>query len=262
MVSAECAQKCRPWNYSASAFKPARRENRPHSAEQLDEHRTVIPERLFWGEAIISFGFEQFDPLFEPGPATVPAYLVLLNLHDDDVPAIVNQLREAVAASGDKVEDLIGRMLATPNWRVQIIGAAALLIAGSSNGIRALWSALDRPCWTSPQLAAVASRVDPDFLAQASLRLERGCKQDVAEAAEMPWPARHVALGPLSLDAHSAKLAASLAGLCAREEGASLWLTPLMARADLKALIDLDVDEAASIALDWRDEIDRLFVSD
>ena len=29
-----------------------------------------------------------------------------------------------------------------------------------------------------------------------------------------------------------------------------------MGQADLKALIDLDVDEAASIALDWRDEID------
>jgi hypothetical protein len=50
-------------------------------------------------------------------------------------------------------------------------------------------------------------------------------------------------------------------GLCAREEGASLWLTLLMARADLKALVDLDMDEAASIALDWRDEIDRLIVS-
>jgi hypothetical protein len=199
--------------------------------------------------------------LFEPGPATVPAYLVLLNLHDDDVPAIVDQLREAVAASGDKVEGLIERMLANPNWRIQIVGAAALLIAPSVNGITALWSALDRPCWTSPQLAAVASSVDPDFLAQAKLRLERGCKQHVAEA-EMPWPARHVALGPLSLDSHSAKLAASLAALCAREEGASIWLTPLMARADLKALIDLDVDEAASIALDWRDDIEGLIARD
>ncbi|MEO7691783.1 MAG: hypothetical protein ABIS51_21045 [Sphingomonas sp.] len=198
--------------------------------------------------------------MFEPGPATIPAYLVLLNLHDDNAPAIVNQLREAVAASGDEVEDLIDGMLASPNWRVQIIGATALLIAPSANGITALWSALDRPCWTSPQLAAVASRLDPDFLAQARLRLESGCKQDVAEAAEMPWPARHVALGPLSLDSHSAKLAASLAALCGREEGASVWLTPLMARADLKAFVDLDVDEAASIALDWRDEIDRLIV--
>jgi len=34
-----------------------------------------------------------------------------------------------------------------------------------------------------------------------------------------------------------------------------------MARADLKALIDLDLDEATSTALDWRDEIDRLTVS-
>lgn len=209
----------------------------------------------------MSAGFEQFDPLFARGPAPVPGYLVLLNLHSHDVPAIADQLRDAVAASGDRVEDLIEHMLATPNWRVQIVGAAALLITASSNGIKALWSALDRPCWTSPQLAAVASRVDRDFLAQARLRLDRGCKQDVAEAAEMPWPARHSALGPLSLDAHSAKLAASLAALCAREEGANLWLTPLLARADLKALIDLDVDGAASIALRWRDEIDRLIVS-
>jgi hypothetical protein len=196
--------------------------------------------------------------LFERGPVRVPAYLVLLNLHGDDTPAIVNQLREAVAASGDKVEELIARMLATPNWRVQLIGAAALLIAGSSNGIKALWAALDRPCWTSPQLAAVASRIDPAFLAEARLRLECGCRQDVAEVAEMPWPARHSALGPLSLDSHSAKLASALAGLCAREGGASSWLPDLMARPELQALIDLDVDQAASIALHWRDEIDRL----
>lgn len=41
-------------------------------------------------EAAISLNLEQFDALFEPGPATVPGYLVLLNLKDTDAPALFN----------------------------------------------------------------------------------------------------------------------------------------------------------------------------
>ncbi|MEG3146865.1 hypothetical protein U1839_19620 [Sphingomonas sp. RT2P30] len=207
-----------------------------------------------------SLGYEQFDPLFEPCPATVPGYLVLLNLHTD-APAIVEQVRSAVEAAGRDADRLIMSMLSNQNWRVQLVGATAALIAQSQSSVEALWSALDRPCWTSPQLAAVASRMDRDFLAHARPRLESGCQMQADGMAEMSMLERHSAQGPQSLLGHSAKLAAALAALCASEGAADPWITGLLSRPDLKSVIEADVDDAASIALDWRDQMDRLIAN-
>lgn len=152
-------------------------------------------------------------------------------------------------------------MLAHANWRPQLVGATALLLAPSEEGIKALWSALDRPCWASPQPAAVASRVDSDFIAKARHRLEEGCPMRLEEAAKMSMIERHSALGPTSLDAHSAKLASGLAALCKQDCSGETWLAVLFERADLSVAIDSDVDNAASIALHWRDGIDGLIAA-
>jgi len=201
--------------------------------------------------------FDEFHVLFEPGPATVPGYLVLLNLRDH-APAVIDQLRQAIDACGDRLGELIEQMLASPNWRPQLLGASALRISRGAQNIEALWSALDRPCWTSPQLAAVASRIDPDFLPHARARLEQGCPMNVSNAMGMSPLERHSALGPGSLTAHSAKSASALAALCAADGKADSGLDALLSGPKLRSLVDQDIDQSGSIALSWREKMDSL----
>lgn len=195
--------------------------------------------------------FGAFKPLFESSDGHVPGYLSLLNLQIGADRA-VRQLRRALRDSGANRESSIVALLSDETgWRPQLVGAAAM-VAGSTSSkcIDVLWEALDHICWTSPQLAAAASRVDPDFSTKARSRLEGRCRV-------MPF-AKMVARLPPSAErdglaqGHSSpKLMAALVALCERELRPDDWLNQLIEAPDVVRLLSEDRDGGGEIALNW-----------
>lgn len=196
--------------------------------------------------------FASFTPLFERSPqARVPRYLLLLNIAPDAREA-VDEIRRAVTASGERLDSEIAALLRERNWRSQLVGAVATLVAGGGDArIDALWSAVDRPSWISPQLVATASLLDPAFDARARERLDRHRALDAKDASGTPWPERHSALGPGSIAEHSAKVVGSLLRMCELRPSASEWIASYSSDATLRAFIATDVDHGGDIAEEW-----------
>lgn len=196
--------------------------------------------------------FPSFAPLFqERMPSGVPAHLQLLNLGPRAVEA-VDAVRDATMRSGERLDVEIAALLAESNWRPQLVGAVAVLVA-NANDVRltALWSAIDRPCWSSPQLVAVASFADAAFDARARARLDRRGALDARETASMPWPLRHSALGPGSIADHAAKTLSALFRVCELRAGTSDWFASYAASEQLRAILASDTDRGGEIAERW-----------
>ncbi|HEY1693095.1 MAG TPA: O-acetyl-ADP-ribose deacetylase [Polyangiaceae bacterium] len=176
--------------------------------------------------------FPSFAPLFEKRPTSgVPAHLQLLNLAPDAVEA-VDAVRDATMRSGERLDVEIAALLAERNWRPQLVGAVAVLVAEANDArLTALWSAIDRPCWISPQLVAVASFADAAFDARARARLDRR--------------------GPGSIADHPAKTLSALFRVSELRAGASEWFAPYAASEELRAILASDTDRGGEIAERW-----------
>jgi hypothetical protein len=181
----------------------------------------------------------------------VPAYLPLLNLAHDTVEA-VDAVRDATVRSGEGLDAEIAALLAVNSWRPQLVGALAVLVVGANDArLTALWNAIDRPCWTSPQVVAVASFTDPAFDARARARLDSRGYLEARDIASMPWSLRHSALGPISIRAHGAKVLSALFRICELRAGASEWFAPYAASEELHAILASDTDRGGYIAERW-----------
>ena len=91
-------------------------------------------------------------------------------------PASAKVLRSIrVAASEPDAERCIVLLLRDANWGAQIVGAVAAYVRPSDAAVDHVWRALDSGSWVSPELAAVASLVDPAFVARALDRLDNHC---------------------------------------------------------------------------------------
>ena len=184
--------------------------------------------------------FGVFAPLFDEG-----RYLTFLNLShqpEGDVAA----LKAIVQAAAPSLEaDIVALLSPAHGWRPQVVGASAAIVIGgvSEPAIRALWAALEEPCWTSPQLAAATFLLDPDFDARARRRIEALCLVDPVH-----WRRRHPDTN-LSTRPDGKQLAAMIV-LC-RQRGAPDWLEPFVARPEVRAVLDTDRDQAGEIALRW-----------
>jgi hypothetical protein len=132
-----------------------------------------------------------------------------------------------------------------------LVAAVALLVTGANDRQREiLWSAIKRPSWVSPQLAACASRVDSGFAQRARTMIEQRCTFEEDKFVDITGIERHHALGPLSYTAHSAKLLSALVALCAlcRENS---WLGMLVNAEDIRQMLASDVDAGGTIAVRW-----------
>ena len=77
-------------------------------------------------------------------------------------------------------------LLSESNWRPNLVGGVVVLRAQRADAavLDALWDAIDRPSWVSPQLAVAASVVDPKFADKARPRVgSAGAKTANALAA-------------------------------------------------------------------------------
>jgi hypothetical protein len=117
-------------------------------------------------------GCPTFKPLFDEG--SVLSYELLYLDLEEACREAIRRVRSAVEASPHLDDELVA-LLSTPmGWKLEIVGLVGLLMVGTRAGpLEALWDAFDANSWVTPQLAAGASMIDPEFRAKARLRIER-----------------------------------------------------------------------------------------
>jgi hypothetical protein len=82
------------------------------------------------------------------------------------------QLRDAWSEADPAGRAQLTGLVASHDWRDQLLGAAALVVGGADAAqAAALWQAVDGASWAAPQLVAAAFLVDEQFGAQAETRL-------------------------------------------------------------------------------------------
>ncbi|WP_394845435.1 hypothetical protein LZC95_51440 [Pendulispora brunnea] len=197
--------------------------------------------------------FPSFAALFPTSPRSgEPRYSSLLGCSPADAAQSVQAVRDAVARSGEHVDAEIHELLADRNWRVQVVGAVALLIAGLNRRRKAeLWAAFDRGSWVSPQLAAVGHLIDPDFDARARERIDT-----VIERVR-----RDVESGIESVDDWLAKATMALVQLCEWRETAASWIRERTENEMLQRIAARDVDKGGFIAQHWANAVGELLPS-
>jgi hypothetical protein len=196
--------------------------------------------------------FPAFDALFLRGvESSVPLYLALVTPgpHLDEA---VRALRAAERAAGPRLEGEIAAMLAAADWRPQIVGAASVVALGANaSRLAALWGAVERPSWVSPQLAAAASLADPAFGVQSRRVIESALAAALVPAAEIAWNNRHSALGGESDEAHLDKRVAALVRLNEARSIRPDWIDALLGREDVQACLARDRAGGGAIATRW-----------
>jgi len=165
-------------------------------------------------------GSPAFAPTFDREPLGVGIYLVLLNLSGHGADAV-----RIVAACYQKAEHRrtqVERLLLSHDWRPQLVGCVATLVAERS----------DRPLGVLIGAARRSSWVSPQILATVSLATPPGWEVQIEEAI---------------LERQDPKAAAALVHL---RTGRS---------PELVALAQQDTDGGGEIARHWRDHIKVAF---
>lgn len=187
--------------------------------------------------------FATFTPaLFRD--AGVHPYLSLLSMYDEpESRAAMSVVRAAVQNSPD-VEQEVEVLLGELNWRPNLVGGVAILSrALTTQTLNALWRALDRASWVSPQLAVTAYLCDPSFENRARSRIESGCPihYDSSDAMDALKPFR----------SHSGKTLAVLVYLCQQSDAARSWLPDALNKEHIQSVLSEEYDGGETIAASW-----------
>jgi hypothetical protein len=105
---------------------------------------------------------------------SIANYLAFLSLRGSEVQEEIFKIRSALAQpSPALLERDLTSLLRAPNWRFHNIACVAIACGGASAILLAeLWRCIRAGSWTSPQLAATAAYVDPEFQQMAALLIE------------------------------------------------------------------------------------------
>jgi hypothetical protein len=111
------------------------------------------------------------DGEFEGRPIRVSRanYLAFLSMRGEEIPQEVQKLKKMFEQySSIEIENDLIILLTAVNWRVHNI-ACVFIALGFHNErvLSALWTRIREGSWVSPQLAATAAFVDPDFQVKA-----------------------------------------------------------------------------------------------
>ncbi|WP_027467678.1 hypothetical protein [Deefgea rivuli] len=156
-------------------------------------------------------------------------YLALLSMRGAEIPAEVERLRSLFKEVPEKTleADLIS-LLAALNWRYHNIACVFIALGFSSSHIlEALWMRIKEGSWVSPQLAATAALVDPNFKVKAS---------ELVLSSSTHYKST-VSLAELLRTQHKARF---------------LWGT---ARSNILAAKKQDRDNSGAIALGWLESL-------
>ena len=95
----------------------------------------------------------------------------------------VEIVRRCVTKSKDAEAEVLA-LLASKMYRPHLVGACAVWLGVKTpKTLLALWEAVDRETWVSPQLLVMASLCDPDFMRRARERLWSGVSVPKATAS-------------------------------------------------------------------------------
>lgn len=186
-----------------------------------------------------------FNTVFERGELKVPGHLVLMNVTQPELTAIVVR-RIEVALTMNGADESLRRLLADANWRPHLVAAVAVwMLEDPSPYLPLMWNAVTAGSWVSPQLLAVLAVRDPDFDRMAQQRLLERCVVGLPEGLA---PAeRHSATGPSSSRGRSAKEASALLELAAGRP----WVQAVASAPELQEMVTRDVDNGGKITAFW-----------
>ena len=178
------------------------------------------------------------------GPAVRPAHFALLDLQSsDEVQAIFSRLAPLIAEAESEGE--IAALLDSPNWRLHLIAAAALLLRGPSPGtLDALWERIEVGSWVAARLAALAFLLDDRFAGKAKAWIEARYGP--------PSPPRGGIDGIWNV--FSGQTATALLALLKQLPETGPWVADWEGRPTLAEAL-AEGGEAGRTALDWRDGI-------
>jgi hypothetical protein len=196
-------------------------------------------------QSIGSSGFGPFAVLFsQDRPSS--AYLSFLGMGSPDVQSGLTSLSE-VLRSTDDAHRYIELMLQGRNWRPHLVASVAVLLSPDRAGYApVLWRTFDYGSWVAPQLAVVLYSSDPEFGREAKNRIVGRCP--VPPAPD---------LDPLFERQIRSKNMASLLGMVSHLPSDTGWVAPELEHADVRALIEADVDslgefqDSGRIAESW-----------
>lgn len=121
----------------------------------------------------------------------------------------------------------------------------------------AMWEAIDRGSWVTPQLVATAYLIDPDFRSHLVQRLENRCA--ISVPAGLSPLQRHSATGPAGAVQRSAKLQSALMSIGKRAPTLAPLLEPFSSDPEFMKLLKEDRDRSGEIAASWGDQVVAVF---
>jgi hypothetical protein len=177
--------------------------------------------------------------------------LLLLSL-SPEATRVVQQLATWVRQDDEHpgtIVDLLGR----PGWRDHLPGAVAVLLSPRSGDLcGAMWGAIERGSWVSPQLAVALSRCDAQFVARARERISAGCPITPPRLDSVLL--QHVVTGTSVREAHSAKEMTALLYLL-RTIGDAEWAKATSHLPLVAHCVERDRDQGHRIAAFWSDAL-------
>jgi hypothetical protein len=139
------------------------------------------------------------------------------------------------------INEGIRQLIKSDDWRPHIVGSISILSFDSQrrNGfIDLLWDRLSRGSWTSPQILAVLSIIDKDFISKANKIINEGFTVNYSQLTPIE---HHVSRGGTSVKEASAKVVAVINFLLN------------------KIVIDsVDSDQGALISKTWTESLTKL----
>jgi hypothetical protein len=184
-----------------------------------------------------------FSPLFHGID-----YLTLLNLPPAASSAVVT-IGNVVRQNPNHRESVLA-LLRDPDWRSHLVAAVAVLLSPARVDLcPAVWEAVDKGSWVSPQLAVVLSICDPEFVGSAKGRIMTGSPVVPVELAS-PLE-QHVVAGPGAPSARSAKNLAALLYLVRTIPGESQWAEAIGQAPEVAQVLQSDRDAGDKLAAYW-----------
>jgi hypothetical protein len=178
-------------------------------------------------------------------------YLALLNLggDDDELTESIATLSKLTVCDSWQVDTV--RLLSDMNWRSHLAPVVSYLtIDGSNHEVdEAIWKAIQRGSWVSPQLVASLHIKHFDFSSRITSLFSTGVEREAGTMLEL-----HVATGPGNDDSRLGKIVNSLSGLGFNDWGE-------MSIQKIEELKKKDFDNADQISQRWHNEIIRLLKS-
>ncbi|HEX8204127.1 MAG TPA: hypothetical protein VF590_26860 [Isosphaeraceae bacterium] len=206
--------------------------------------------------------FPEFGPFaiaFEKDGLTAPGYLTLLHLASDDAQIVIGRIEEALAVGDPR--QWAAALLAGPNWRPHLVAAIAYLLSRSTPLDPApLWGSIDAGSWVTPQLVVTALFSDPMFPLNARSRVDRRCPVNVL--SQRNSIERHITTGPGDTRDRSAKMLASILGVCPCVPSLAACELAWRAEAELQAMLreDASRDRSECLTTSWMSSVRAQFL--